>query len=154
MDALQQALTIDNQERDAAEAFRVQAVAQRAMAVATAAQVMVDLATARTATAVANAAVVTAAAAPAGNLTFALSPALASTALLNYNLGEGIKIYGKVTSPLDVLFDGESGALDEEDEPGILLGNIWHNSILAAFGPEFYHEMAHCPLLVATEGLS
>ncbi len=149
MDALRAALDIATQERDDAEAARIQAVADRATAEAKAAQAMVDLATAQTATAVA-----TAAAVAAGNVTFALSPALASTALLNYKSGEGIKIYGKVTSPLDVLFDGESGALDEEDEPGILLGNIWHNSILAAFGPEFYHEMAHCPLLVATEGLS
>jgi hypothetical protein len=111
MEALQQALQIANQERDAAEASRIQAVAERATAVAEAAQAMVDLATARTATAAANAAVMTAAAATAGNVTFALSPALASTALLNYKSGEGIKIYGKATSPLDVLFNGESGAL-------------------------------------------
>jgi hypothetical protein len=44
-------------------------------------------------------------------VTFALSPALASSLLLDYRTGEGIKIYGKATAPLDVLFDGDSGGL-------------------------------------------
>jgi hypothetical protein len=47
----------------------------------------------------------------AGNVAFTLSPALASSTLLDYRTGEGIKIYGKATSPLDVAFDGDSGAL-------------------------------------------
>jgi hypothetical protein len=111
MDALREALTLANEERDAAEAARVQAVADQATAVAEAAQALLDLATANTAAAVANAAVLAAGAATAGNVTFALSPALASTALLNYKLGEGIKIYIKAPSPLDVLFNGDSGGL-------------------------------------------
>jgi hypothetical protein len=48
---------------------------------------------------------------PPGNIAFALSPALASSTLINYQSGEGIKIYGKATSPLDTLFDGDAGAL-------------------------------------------
>jgi hypothetical protein len=31
--------------------------------------------------------------------------------ILNYKTSEGIKIYGKATAPLDVLFNGNSGAL-------------------------------------------
>ncbi len=31
--------------------------------------------------------------------------------ILNYKTSEGIKIYGKATAPLDVLFDGNAGAL-------------------------------------------
>jgi hypothetical protein len=100
MDALQAELTIANQERDAMEALRLTAVGARGTAEATAAQALVDLATANTAAAVANAAVLAA----------ALSPALASTKLLDYKSGEGIKIHGKATSPLDALFNGDSGA--------------------------------------------
>jgi hypothetical protein len=42
---------------------------------------------------------------------FALSPALASNSLLNYESSVGIKIYGKAISPLDILFDGDAGGL-------------------------------------------
>jgi hypothetical protein len=104
MEALQEAIRIAEQERD-------QAVAAKTAAEASAAQALVDLATAQTAAATANAAVLTAAAVTAGQVTFALSPALASNTLLNYRSSEGIKIYGKATSPLDSLFDGDSGAL-------------------------------------------
>jgi hypothetical protein len=86
-------------ENNAATAATAQAAADAAAAQATA-----DLALARAATA---AAVLQA----AGPTTFALSPALASTTMLNYRSSEGIKIYGKATAPLDVLFDGDSGAL-------------------------------------------
>ena len=75
MEGLQQALDYANQQRDAAEAARIAAET-------TAAQALLDLA-------IANAAAVA----------FALSPALASSTLINYKTGEGIKIYGKATSP-------------------------------------------------------
>jgi hypothetical protein len=111
MDALQDAIAIMEQERDAALALAGQTDQARVAAELAAAQAMANLATAQNATATANGALAAAAAAAAGNVTFALSPALASSTLLNYKTGEGIKIYGKATSPLDVLFDGDSGAL-------------------------------------------
>ncbi len=107
MDAggLQQAL---NLQRDVAEAARILAEAARIAAETTAAQALLDLANANAAAvALATATAATA----AGNVAFALSPALASSTLINYKTGEGIKIYGKATSPLDSLFDGDSGAL-------------------------------------------
>jgi hypothetical protein len=97
MEALQDVIAIANQERD-------QAVAARTAAEAVAAQAMVDLTTA-------NAAATAAATANVRQVTFALSPALASNTMLDYKTSEGIKIYGKATSPLDSLFDGDSGAL-------------------------------------------
>jgi hypothetical protein len=103
MEALQQALQEAEQERDAAQALTNEAAAERATAQATAAQALLDLAAAQAA--------VAAAATGGGAVTFALSPALASSLLLDYRTGEGIKIYGKATAPLDVLFDGDSGGL-------------------------------------------
>ena len=111
MEALQEAITIAEQERDQALAERMNADAARTAAEEVAAQAMVDLTTAQMAAATANAAVLAAAAATAGQVTFSLLPALASNTLLNYRSSEGIKIYGKATSPLDSLFDGDSGAL-------------------------------------------
>jgi hypothetical protein len=111
MEALQEAIRIAEQERDAALALTNQANAARTAAEELAAQALVDLTTAQAATATAQAAVLAAASVAAGNVTFALSPALASSTLLDYRTGEGIKIYGKATSPLDVAFDGDSGAL-------------------------------------------
>jgi hypothetical protein len=103
MEALRQALQIAEQERDAAQALTTQAAADRATAQATAAQALLDLAAAQA---------VAATAATGGQaVTFALSPALASNALLDYRTGEGIKIYGKATAPLDVPYDGDSGGL-------------------------------------------
>ena len=81
MASVEQQLQIAQQERDAAQALLLQVQA-------TAAQAVQDLATAN------------AAAAAAVVVTFALSPALASSTLLNYKSGEGIKIYGKATAPL------------------------------------------------------
>jgi hypothetical protein len=104
MEALQDAIDIAEIERD-------QAITARTAAEAMAAQAMVDLTMAQTAAATANAAVLTAAAVTARQVTLTLSPALASHTLLNYRSSEGIKIYGKATSPLDSLFDGDSGAL-------------------------------------------
>jgi hypothetical protein len=95
MAGIQEQLQIAEQERDAAQVLLIQVQA-------TAAQAVQDLALAQAAAATAAAAVI---------VTFALSPALASNALLNYKSGEGIKIYGKATAPLDVSFDGDSGAL-------------------------------------------
>jgi YHS domain-containing protein len=99
MEALQNELNLANQQRDAAQALATQAAFDQAAAQA------------QTALAVQNLAAANAAAATASAITFALSPALASNALLNYKTGEGIKIYGKATSPLDILYDGDSGAL-------------------------------------------
>jgi hypothetical protein len=93
MVALQDAIAIANQERD-------QAIAARTAAEAVAAQAMVDLTTA-------NAAATVAATANVRQVTFALSPALASNTMLDYKTSEGIKIYGKATLPLDSLFDGD-----------------------------------------------
>jgi YHS domain-containing protein len=111
MDILQEALTLAEQERDAQQQLRTVADAARATAEATVAQALLDLAQAQATAATANAAVLAAGVAAAGNVTFALSPALASSTLLNYQSGEGIKIYGKATAPLESLFNGDSGAL-------------------------------------------
>jgi hypothetical protein len=108
MEALHQALQEAEQERDAAQALVNQAGAKPATAQATAAQALLDLAAAQ---AEAAAAATGGGAVPGGPVTFALSPALVSNALLDYRTGEGIKIYGKATVPLDVLFDGDSGGL-------------------------------------------
>jgi hypothetical protein len=102
MDALRNELDLANQQRDAAQALATQAAADQAAAQATAAQAVLDLANAQAA----------AAALVAGPLTFALSPALASSnALLNYKTSEGIKIYNKATSPIETPFTGDSGNL-------------------------------------------
>jgi hypothetical protein len=104
MEALQEALQEAQLERDAAQALANQAGAKRATAQATAAQALLDLAAAQAVAATAGAVI-------GGAVTFALSPALASNLLLDYRTGERIKIYGKATAPLDVLFDGDSGGL-------------------------------------------
>jgi multidrug efflux pump subunit AcrA (membrane-fusion protein) len=109
MNDLQRQLTLAEQERDAQQQLRTQADAARATAEATAAQALLDLAQAQAAAATANAAVLAAGA--AATVKFTLSPALASGTLLNYKSREGIKIYGKATAPLEVLFSGDSGAL-------------------------------------------
>jgi hypothetical protein len=111
MEALQDVIRIAEQERDAAQALTNQANAARTAAEALATQALVDFPTARAAIATANAAVLAAASVAAGNVTFTLSQALASSTLLDYRTGEGIKIYGKATAPTDVVFDGDSGAL-------------------------------------------
>jgi hypothetical protein len=108
MEALQEALQEAQQERYAAQALINQARAERATAQATAAQALLDLAAAQ---AVAAAAATGGGAVTGGVVTFVLSPALASNLLLDYRTGEGIKIYGKATAPLNVLFDGDSGGL-------------------------------------------
>jgi hypothetical protein len=46
------------------------------------------------------------------------------------------------------------GLLDEDDEQGIILANIWHNRILEAFSAGLYPDIAHCPLFMVIEGLS
>ena len=102
MEALQEELNLANQARDAAQALANQAAADQATAQAQAAQAVLDLANERAA----------AAALVTWPLTFALSPALASTnTLLNYKTSEGIKIYNKATAPMDTLFSGDSGNL-------------------------------------------
>jgi hypothetical protein len=102
MDALRNELDLANQQRDAAQALATQAAADQAAAQAATAQAVLDLANARAA----------AAALVAGPLTFALSPALASSnTLLNYKTSEGIKIYNKATSPMETPFTGDSGNL-------------------------------------------
>jgi hypothetical protein len=81
-----------------------QAATEQATAQVRAAQALLDLAAAQ--------AVMEAAATGGGVETCPLSPALASNLLLlDYRTGAGIKIYGKATAPLDVLFDGDSGGL-------------------------------------------
>jgi hypothetical protein len=104
LDALRAQLAAAEAARLTAEAAAATAATEQATADAIAAQALLDLATAR-------AAATTLAAAAAGPTAFALSPALASSTLLNYRSSEGIKIYGKATAPLDVLFNGDSGAL-------------------------------------------
>ena len=94
MEALRQQLVAAEAERDRAEA-------ERATAAARATQAVADLAIAQ------------AAATGQGGggaptvVTFAMSPALASNSLIDYSSGEGMKLYGKATAPLDVLFGGE-----------------------------------------------
>jgi hypothetical protein len=92
MEALQEELRVMQQERDTARAT--------AQAQAQAAQAAVDLAAAQAATG-----------GPTGPVVFALSPALATNALINYGTGEGIKLYGRAMSPLDTLFNGDSASL-------------------------------------------
>jgi type II secretory pathway component PulL len=92
MASVQEQLHIAEHDRDAAQALLLQVQA-------TTAQAVQDLTNARTA---ATASVI---------VTFVLLPSLASNALLNYKSGEGIKIYGKATAPLDVSFHGDSEAL-------------------------------------------
>ena len=77
MDDLQQALTLAEEQRDAEQQLRMQAETARIAAEANAAQALLELAQARAAAATANAAALTAGATTAGNVTFALSPALA-----------------------------------------------------------------------------
>jgi hypothetical protein len=103
MEDLQVLLQEAQQERDAAQALVNKAAAERATAQATAAHALLDLAAAQAA--------VAAATTRGGAVAFALSPALASNLLLDYRTSEGIKIYGKATAPLDMLFDGDSGGL-------------------------------------------
>jgi hypothetical protein len=100
MEALQEQLLAVQQERDDTQANNVQAVADRAASQEQAAQAMVDLAAAQAA-----------AGGPAGPVTFSLSPALATNALINYVTGEGIKLYGRATAPLDALFNGDYASL-------------------------------------------
>jgi hypothetical protein len=99
MEALQdQLVRAAQQEKDATQAINAQAVADRATAQAQAAQVMAgDLAAAQAA-----------AGGPTGSVPFALSPALATSAFINYSTGEGIKLYGRATgAPLDALYNGD-----------------------------------------------
>jgi hypothetical protein len=100
MEVLHEELRVAQQERDPAQANNAQTVADRATAQAQAAQAMVDLAAAQAA-----------AGGPAGPVTFALSPALATNALINYSTGEGIQLYGRATAPLDALYNGDSASL-------------------------------------------
>jgi hypothetical protein len=111
MDDIQQVLTFAKEQQDAKQLLRTQAETARIAAEANAAQALLALAQAQAAAATANSAALAAGAPAAGNVTFALSPALASSTLLNYKLGEGIKIYRKATAPLDVPFGGDFGAL-------------------------------------------
>jgi hypothetical protein len=46
------------------------------------------------------------------------------------------------------------GPLDDGDDPGIFLADIWHKNALKVFGMALDPDIAHCPLLAATEGLS
>ena len=129
MEALQQALQEVQQERDAAQALLNEAAAGRATAetatqaaeaarvtaIAATTRALQDLAAAQAAAALppigGGGAPLPAPAVPRGPVMFALSPALASRTLIDYRSGEGIKIYGKATAPLDSLFNGDSGAL-------------------------------------------
>ena len=73
MEALQEAIAIAEQERDAALALNQTANTARTAAEAQVAQALLDLAAAQATTATANAALLAAAATAAGNVTFALS---------------------------------------------------------------------------------
>jgi hypothetical protein len=46
------------------------------------------------------------------------------------------------------------GPSDDSNDPGIFLADIWHKSALKVFGTALDPDIAHCPLLVATKGLS
>jgi hypothetical protein len=46
------------------------------------------------------------------------------------------------------------GALEEDKDPGIFRADIWQPTVLTVFCKEFDPELAHCPILAATEGLS
>jgi multidrug efflux pump subunit AcrA (membrane-fusion protein) len=98
--AAQQGQLAAQQER-AAQAINAQAAADHATAQAQAAQAVADLAAAQAAPA----------RGPTGPVVFTLSPALATNALINYGTGEGMKLYGRATAPLDALFNGDSGSL-------------------------------------------
>ena len=107
MDQLIADLQVANDQRDAAVAQQAAAVAARIAAEALTAQAITDAAAAQAATAAALAA-----RGPPGPTVFTLSPALASSnALLNYNTSEGIKIYNKSTTPMEVPYNGGSGGL-------------------------------------------
>jgi glucokinase len=88
VDDLQKALALAKEQRDAEVLLRTQAETARIAAEANAAQALLELAQARAAAAaaIANAAPLMAGATTAGNLTFALSPALVSTTLVLRNL--------------------------------------------------------------------
>jgi hypothetical protein len=93
MDVLRAQLAAVEQERDNAVAARQAAETARIAAVAAAAAAAGQ------------------AAGQPGAVVFALSPALASSTLLDYNSSEGMKIYGKATAPMEMPFTGESGNL-------------------------------------------
>jgi hypothetical protein len=76
MEALQEAIIIAKQERDAAQALTNQANAARTAAEALAAEVLVNLTGAQAATATVNTVVLAATNIAARNVTFALSPEL------------------------------------------------------------------------------
>jgi hypothetical protein len=110
MEQLQQALQLATDQRDAAVAQQAAAVAARIAAEALTTQAITDAAAAQAATTAALAAAANRG--PAGPIAFSLSPALSSSnALLDYSSSEGIKIYNKATSPIDVPYDGGSGGL-------------------------------------------
>jgi hypothetical protein len=46
------------------------------------------------------------------------------------------------------------GVLEEDNEPGIFLADVWDPSVVQVFGDDFDLELAHCPLLVAIKRLS
>jgi hypothetical protein len=93
MEALQAQLRAAEEERDAARNAATQASADRAHAIQ-------ELAAATAA----------APAQPAPTLV-ALSPALATTAAINYLTGERMKMYGKATAPMDLLFSVDAALL-------------------------------------------
>jgi hypothetical protein len=98
MEAIQQQLQLVKQQRDTAKALSTQVAADRATTQTQAAQAVLDLADASAA----SVEVV---------MTFSLSLALATNAMLDYKSREAIKIYGKAFVPLDALFDRDLGAL-------------------------------------------
>jgi hypothetical protein len=102
MEALQEQLHVAEQERDAARTAATQADAERAQAI-----MNLTAATAAAAVAAAD----QPAAPPPAPIFFALSPALATNATLDYRTGEGMKMYGKAIAPLDVLFSGDAALL-------------------------------------------
>jgi hypothetical protein len=42
----------------------------------------------------------------------------------------------------------------EDEDAGIYLAGIWQPQVLQVLGTDFDPELAHCPILAATEGLS
>jgi hypothetical protein len=44
--------------------------------------------------------------------------------------------------------------LEDDEEPGIFLANIWDPKVMAIFGKDFNPEDPHCPLLAASKGFS
>jgi hypothetical protein len=101
MEALQAQLRAAEEDRDAARNAATPAAADRAQAIQ-------ELAAA---TAAALAAATAAAPAQPALGLFALSPALATNATINYLTGEGMKMYGKAAAPLDVPFSGDAALL-------------------------------------------